>query len=173
MTTIHVVIVALGALLGGGGITGFLIWFSARKASKRKTEADADKSEVEVKKSKADAFQKAAKIYQDLNDNLVKELNRERQNTIDTKHKFEELIADLKKDFDEQIARQNRAIQIMQDELNIRDKTQRETDQELLISESMNRVFTMAREKQADCSKSPEKCPIIAEYNRLLTQIKG
>jgi len=173
MSVLTALLIAVGALLGGGGITGVLIWFSARKANRRKADADADKSEVEVKKSKADAFQKAAKIYQDLNDNLVKELNRERQNTIDTKLKFEQQLTDLKKDFDEQIARQNRAIQIMQDELNIRDKTQRETDQELLVSESMNRVFTMAREKQADCSKSPEKCPILIEYNRLLIQMKG
>jgi hypothetical protein len=153
-------------LLSGGGVTGFIMWLFTRKSVKKKSEAEADIAQIGIKKAKVDVISKTVKIYQDLNDNLVKELNRERQNAVLLEKNFTKQIEDLKSDFEKRLANQDRSIQALKDEVQVRAKAQDKSD-------SLYALAMKAIAQQSACQTQKESCPIYQEYERLIKEIKA
>jgi len=161
---INLLNLAIG-LFGGGTLTGFIIWLSTRKATKREAEYKADTAGVRVDIAGLDAVRKAIGIYQGLNDNLIKELNRERDNSARREAEVSKQIKDLKADFEQRLEKQDRKIGALTDEIQIRAKAQGE-------SEALYALSMQAIAQQGACQTPKMACPIALEYERLIKEVK-
>lgn len=161
-----------------GSIVGFLSWLSTRKSKARQESSKADKEAVLVKKAEADvektnvdSFAKEAKIYQDLNKQLVHELERERAEAT----RKDEIQRKRNIEVDEKFQKYDKRIKELQDEF---DKVHLELKAEKKSKsnyESLWKICNDAMDKCGTgvCGGEINTCPIHVEYRRLLEILKG